>query len=79
MTEWVSVWGGGPPPGYADAGRSIQTYKDGVVTAGTLDYEDSVSDEEGNDYPIWTVTVDGVQKSFYDCEFYRFTSVRVLW
>lgn len=86
MNQWISVWkvGGVSALDWSDRMRAVQTYQDGVVEYGILDYEDFDGDGEGNDWPIWDVVVGGkldelgltviggVRRSIYDFEFFRF-------
>jgi hypothetical protein len=82
MTSWIDASDFAADCEWRDHGRFVQTYSDGRIETGILDYEDFYSDGEGGEWPAWQVVIGGVhgaleavggrRRSIYDFEFCRF-------
>lgn len=57
MNSWVDA--DDFSPDWPDHGRFVQTYIDGKIEIGILDYEDFYSDGEGGEWPVWQVVIGG--------------------
>jgi hypothetical protein len=80
MNPWIDSYDFAPD--WRDHGRLVQTYADGKVDTGILDYEDFSTGGDGEEYPCWQVVIGGhrgalgafggTRHSLYNFEFCRF-------
>jgi hypothetical protein len=65
---WNESW-----PGWKDAGRFVEAeYQDGSVFTGRLMVKDFFPDGQGDEVPVWSLFDGGNEKSFADCERFRY-------